>query len=178
MRIKWTLLLAVLTLAFAAHADNGDDDECFAYTNEVQIVRIPQDCFTLSSSGPNFHHYIFTNASNYRFVVDTSRVFTVVHHFPFSIGLFDIGQGEAHDFYLPCNYLPYYVTFIDVTPRYIPVQRLPVGEFNLYTAGELRGTNTQWFFVRSMTNTLANSMLYAPFYGNESKRFYQVRAGL
>jgi hypothetical protein len=177
MKIKWTLLIAILTLAFAAHADNGDDEECFAYTNAVQVIRIPQDCFTTPESGPNFYHYTFTNAGNYRFLVDTSRVFVIIHHFPFSFPLTDMSQGEAHDFYLPCNYFPYYVTFGDVTMRNIPVQRLPVGVFNLYTAGELRHTNTQWFFVRSVTNTVDNSMLFAPFYRNEAKRFYSVRAG-
>lgn len=170
----WIALMVIFgALAFRSQGAT-DDDECYAETNAVQVIRIPQDCFTLPASGSNFYHFTITNAGNYRFVIDSARVFQVLHNFPFSIGVPDLRQGETYDFYLPCNYQPYTLTFVNVTMHYIGVQHIPAGKFDLYTTDTIQETN-QWTFVKPFTNLVANSMLFVPFNVDGKQKYYLAR---
>jgi hypothetical protein len=170
----WIALMVIFgALAFRSQGAT-DDDECYAETNAVQVIRIPQDCFTLPASGSNFYHFTITNAGNYRFVIDSARVFQVLHNFPFSIGVPPLRQGETHDFYLPCNYQPYTLTFVDITVHYIGVQHIPAGAFDVYTSGAI-STNTEWTKIQSFTNHIENALFFAPFNRTEAQRYYQLR---
>jgi hypothetical protein len=182
MRIKlaWILVVVLgLALNLNAQVDDDDDPSCTAMTNAVQIIRVPQDCGRTQDGIP---FYTFTNAGNFRFVIETQRVFQVFNEYPFEaerLGIFNMREGDTYEFFLYCNWDrgTTHIVFFDATSIHIPVARLPVGAFDLYTAGTI-STNTQWVKVQSFTNNVANSLFYAPFYRNEPQRYYQVRAGL
>jgi hypothetical protein len=176
LMLVWSMLVVVLgTVGTYAAVDDDDDPPCHASTNAVITVRVPQD-LTLNTNAPSgtFLYYSITNPGNYRFMVDRDKVYQVVNSFPFDIPIFAMGEGEAWDFYLPCNYQPYNITFVDVTRHYIPVGRMKLGIYEVFTAGQVT-TNTHWQHINTIVNYKSNAVARAPFYRAEKMRFYKLR---
>jgi hypothetical protein len=176
MKKFWIAMLVIVALTVNAQ---DDDDNCYAQTNAVQVIRVPKD---LSATNGLFY-YTFTNAGNFRFIVETSRVFQVITEYPFEAermgginGFWTMREGDAYEFFLACGWDrgTTHLVFIDSTRSYIPVTRLPAGAFDLYTATAV-STNMQWSFVKRFTNSAPNALYYAPFNASESMRFYSFR---
>lgn len=171
----WVIWVAVLIFFFVlcapiVNAQIDDDPPCYAFTSEVQVVSFPSDCFRVPNT-TNFYAYTITNAGNYRFVIDSPVVVQVLNNFPFAIDVFTMREGDTYDFYLPCNYQPYSIGFIDISALHIPVTTLDVGIYKLYSTVNL---NSAWQFSGNITNNKAGAKLLVPFSTRTPMKFFKA----